>query len=96
VVSLSNLAELDPKPDSLRIVEVEHGDGGSDDRGSPDKRESHPFKVALPALPAGIEEANDFAGAIDAQSDLQLSQRLTRRCPLCGRHALAVSRTADL
>jgi len=46
----------------LRIVDVEHGDGGSAGGGSPDKDESHPFEVALPALPAGIEEANDFAG----------------------------------
>jgi hypothetical protein len=46
----------------LQIVDVKHGDGGPADGGSPDKDESHPFEVALPALPAGIEEANDFAG----------------------------------
>jgi hypothetical protein len=45
----------------LRIVDVEHGDGGSADGGPPDKDESHPFEVAPPALAAGIEEANDFA-----------------------------------
>jgi hypothetical protein len=47
--SPSNLAELDPELDSLRIVDVEHGDGGSADGGSPDKDESRPFEVALPA-----------------------------------------------
>jgi hypothetical protein len=61
-VSASNLAQLDPELDSLRIVDVEHGDGDSAVGGSPDKDESHPFEVALPVLPAGNEEANDFAG----------------------------------
>jgi hypothetical protein len=51
-VSPSNLAELDPELDSLRIIDVEHGDGGPADGGSADKDESHPFEVALPALPA--------------------------------------------
>jgi hypothetical protein len=59
---LSNLAEFAPKPDSSRIVDVEHGGGGSTVSGSPDKDESHPFEAALPVLPAGMEEANDFAG----------------------------------
>jgi hypothetical protein len=61
-VSASNLAELDPELDSLRIINAEDGDGGSADGGPPDKDESHPFEVALPVLPAGIEKANDFAG----------------------------------
>jgi hypothetical protein len=52
-VSPSNLAELNPELDSLRIVDVEHGDRGSADGGSPDKNESHPFEVAPPALPGG-------------------------------------------
>jgi hypothetical protein len=39
----------DPELDSLRIVDVERGDGGSADGGSPHKDEFDPFKVALPA-----------------------------------------------
>jgi hypothetical protein len=47
LASATNLAELAPKLDSLGIVDVEHGHRGSADGGSPDKDESHPFKVAL-------------------------------------------------
>jgi hypothetical protein len=49
LASATNLAELDPKLDSLRIVDAEHGHGGSADGGSPAKDESHPFKMTLPA-----------------------------------------------
>jgi hypothetical protein len=46
----------------LWIVDIQHGDRGAADRGSTDKHESHPFKVALPALSTGIEEADDPVG----------------------------------
>ncbi len=84
--SPSNLAEFDPEPDSLRIIQVEHGDGGSADGGWPDKDESHPFEVALPALPAGAIWMEAKPGAYKTVQAL---------CVPRGRHGITRMRLPD-
>jgi hypothetical protein len=48
---------------ALRIVDVEHGNGGAADLRATHENGSLPLEVALPELTAGVEKAHDLARA---------------------------------
>ena len=46
---------------ALRMIDVQHGYGGSADGGKTDQHGPQPLKMMLPALATGIEQPDDFA-----------------------------------
>lgn len=47
--------------DAVRLVDVEHGDGGAAGLRVADQHGANPLEVALPALPARVEQQHDVA-----------------------------------